>query len=221
MRDEYLIGNPWCPKCVCYHPSGFDCEAARKRAVTILPTPTTPPVTLSEARLTRIRTIAANLSLRSFEDTPSTFAADLLHELLSHIDALTARIAEVERERDAGLPWVLFYRDGLDLTEIAEKLKAESVYAFSPWLYAPLLHQDRHSEALKVEQARALAAESALAEARGAALEEAAKVADNWVGAHSQIGPLHDAGMSLAGGKIASTIRSRILAAIRETERKK
>ena len=51
MRDEYLIGNPWCPKCVCYHPSGFDCEAARKRAVTILPTPTTPPVTLSEARL--------------------------------------------------------------------------------------------------------------------------------------------------------------------------
>ena len=38
--------------------------------------------------------------------------------------------------------------------------------------------------------------------------EDAAKIADNWVGACAHIGPLYDAGMSFAAQKIAESIRA-------------
>lgn len=36
------------------------------------------------------------------------------------------------------LPWMLFYRDGLTLEQVAEKMNC-TVYTLSPWLYAPCL----------------------------------------------------------------------------------
>ena len=47
-----------------------------------------------------------------------------------------------------------------------------------------------------------------LEKCRADALEEAAKIADDWKGARSAIGPLHDAGVHFAAAQIADAIRA-------------
>lgn len=71
-------------------------------------------------------------------------------------------------------------------------------FEFINWLY-------RERSTLS---ARAEAAEARAETARATALEEAAKIADNWIGARGPIGAANDAGMSFAGQKIAEAIRA-------------
>jgi hypothetical protein len=55
-------------------------------------------------------------------------------------------------------PWLMFYRDGKDLGEIADACGV-SIYSLSPWLYAPLLRDDRAQSALQASEAARLKAE--------------------------------------------------------------
>lgn len=43
---------------------------------------------------------------------------------------------KLRAERDAALPWKMFYGEGKNLGEIAEHF-GKTIYAFSPWLTAP------------------------------------------------------------------------------------
>ncbi len=66
------------------------------------------------------------------------------------------RIEALEGEVADSLPWKLFYKDGLDLGQIGERLNVDP-YSLSPWLYTPLLKQQGHpyESALKAAEARA------------------------------------------------------------------
>lgn len=55
---------------------------------------------------------------------------------------LLSLIQRLEGERDEAKPWVLFYRDGKTLGEVAAACGGRSVYDYSPWLTAPLCRAD-------------------------------------------------------------------------------
>ena len=77
------------------------------------------------------------------------------------------RIEALEGEVADSLPWKLFYKDGLDLGQIGERLNVDP-YSLSPWLYTPLLKQQGHpyESALKAAEARAERLRVALEAAR-------------------------------------------------------
>jgi hypothetical protein len=87
------------------------------------------------------------------------------------------RIEALEGEVADSLPWKLFYKDGLDLEQIGERLNI-SPYSLSPWLYAPLLKQEGHpyESALKASEARAERLRDLLSR-----LFEEATTCDGWV----------------------------------------
>ncbi len=63
--------------------------------------------------------------------------ADALESQYAELTRLRERNAELEKERDEALPWKMFYGEGKTLGEVASYF-GESIYAFSPWLTAPL-----------------------------------------------------------------------------------
>jgi hypothetical protein len=72
---------------------------------------------------------------------PAVRAGDAV-QMASELDDLCIEAAQapssLQVERDEALPWKLFYKDGLSLGEIAERLGG-TVYTYSPWLTAPLV----------------------------------------------------------------------------------
>ena len=101
---------------------------------------------------------------------------DELKADINHLKSqLAARDEEITRLQGA-LPWKLFYKDGLNLKQIAEQLKC-SIYDLSPWLTAPLTRCEGHpfQTALQaaIDEATHFRNAASAAEAR---LEEARKV---------------------------------------------
>jgi hypothetical protein len=90
--------------------------------------------------------------------------------------SLRAEIARVTAEREDALPWKLFYGDGLSLGEVAAHF-GKSIYAFSPWLTAPLVRSIR--EASEKANAERDAAISQATTARREGIEAAALVIED------------------------------------------
>ena len=88
-------------------------------------------------------------------------------------------ISRLARERDEGLPWKLFYKDGLNLKQVAERLGLKSQYELSPWLYAPLMRCEGHpaQSALLAAEARVQQLEAAL---RQIAASKETGLGDQW-----------------------------------------
>jgi hypothetical protein len=102
-------------------------------------------------------------------DRDGDFRSELLVEqalaVATELKQSADRIEALEGEVAQSLPWKLFYKDGLDLKQIGERLNVDP-YGLSPWLYAPLLKQQGHpyESALKASEARAERLRVALAE---------------------------------------------------------
>lgn len=82
-----LVGNPWCGKCQSHHPTGYDCDAARKRALAV-PTNQAAPQRMTPERVEGLR--------RDFE-MGYGFGSVYLKWLFDHIDA---QAEEIERHLD-------------------------------------------------------------------------------------------------------------------------
>lgn len=61
---------------------------------------------------------------------------DMLN-VIAHFQSAITRAETAEGERDAAKPWVLFYRDGKTLGEVAE-ICGGTIYDYSPWILAPI-----------------------------------------------------------------------------------
>jgi hypothetical protein len=86
---------------------------------------------------------------------------------LAIAEKLPALIAAAEEAEDSR-PWVMFYRDGKLLGEIAEHF-GTTIYAFSPWLAAPMMKATR------------AAGEDAFAAGKREGIEAATKAIDHCI----------------------------------------
>lgn len=81
--------------------------------------------------------------------------------------------------------WAAFYRDGLNLMQLAERFGG-SPYSYSPWIYKPLLNAERikTAEGAEITRLQALLNTPELHDFAKAVVLEAAHQRERWGAAH-------------------------------------